>query len=421
MAVLGHFRKAGKVPAPLDEVRVIEVGNWVAAPSAGAILADLGADVIKIEPLRGDAMRGMFRPARSADGKTTIDAAFHVDNRGKRSIAIAIDQLEGAQLVRRLITGADIFLTNLLPERQTRFGLDSKSALKANPRVVHATLTGYGTVGPDAGRPGFDVTAFFGRGSVIDSMTDPGQIAPYPRPGQGDHVAGLALVSGILAALRLVESTGRGQIVEVNLIGAAAWTMATDLSSVLADGRAPTKRDRSHSVTALANRYQCADGRWLFLNMPDAPWWSKFCAALDLDSLLDDPRFQSSKSRHENMPDLIDALDRLFAVRPLHQWAQILDDARLIWGPAATLVEFADDPQAAAIALFPSIEIPEQPIRTVAAPLSIADANVRPRGAAPGIGQHTVEVLSSIGLTTDEISALVTAGVVRSADEPSPH
>ncbi len=408
------------MPAPLDDIRVIEAGNWVAAPSAGAILADLGADVVKIEPLRGDAMRGMFRPARSADGKSTIDAAFHVDNRGKRSIAIAIDQPEGAELVRRLIAHADIFLTNLLPERQMRFGLDPKSAFEANPRVVHATLTGFGTSGPDASRPGFDVTAFFGRGSIIDSMTDPGQTAPYPRPGQGDHVAGLALVSGILAALRLVERSGRGQTVEVNLFGAAAWTMATDLSSVLADGRAPTKRDRRHSITALANRYQCSDGRWLFLNMPDAMWWSRFCTALDLGSLSDDPRFQSSKSRLENMPDLIDALDRLFSERPLGQWAEVLDDARLIWGPAATLVELAGDPQAAAIGLFPSIELPEQQLRTVAAPLDIKEANVRPRGAAPGIGQHTLEVLTSVGLSPREVNALVTAGVVATRDEASP-
>jgi len=406
--------------APLEDIRVIEVGNWVAAPSAGAILADLGADVIKVEPLRGDAMRGMFRPARSSDGQSTIDAPFQVDNRGKRSIAVALDQPEGARLVGRLIAGADIFLTNLLPERQARFGLDPKTTLEINPRVVHATLTGYGATGPDAGRPGFDVTAFFGRGSVIDSMTDPGQTAPYPRPGQGDHVAGLALLSGILSALRLVDRTGRGQVVEVNLFGTAAWTMATDLSSVLVDGREPSKRDRRHSTTALANRYRCADDRWLFLNMPDAIWWSRFCAAVNVENLLDDPRFRTSKDRYDNMPDLLDVLDVLFAGRTLHEWTQILDDAKLIWGPATTLAELAEDPQATAVALFPNIELHEQNIRTVAAPLTIRDANVRPRGAAPEIGQHTLEILASIGLSPDEIRALADANVVLVPDTPSP-
>jgi crotonobetainyl-CoA:carnitine CoA-transferase CaiB-like acyl-CoA transferase len=142
------------VPAPLEDIRVIESSNWVAAPSAGAILADLGADVIKIEPLRGDAMRGMFRPARSADGHSTIDTGFHVDNRGKRSIAIAVDRPEGTELVKRLISSANIFATNLLPERQARYGLDAETIFKVNPRVVHATMSGFGLIEPDASRPG---------------------------------------------------------------------------------------------------------------------------------------------------------------------------------------------------------------------------------------------------------------------------
>lgn len=403
------------MPAPLEDVRVIEAGNWVAAPSAGAILADLGADVIKIEPLRGDAMRGMFRPARSIDGRS-IDAAFHVDNRGKRSIAVAVDLPEGANLVRRLISSADVFLTNLLPERQARYGLDPKATFDINPRVVHATLTGYGLVGLDATRPGFDVTAFFGRGSVIESMTEPGQTAPYPRPGQGDHVAGLALLSGILAALRLADKTGHGQVVDVNLFASATWTMATDLSAVLVDGREPTKRDRNHSVSALANRYRCLDDRWLFLNMPDAEWWTKFCMAANLEYLLDDPRFGTPKERHDHMPDLVEILDELFATRTLQQWARLLDDAELIWGPAATLTELAKDPQAVSIDLFPEIDLQDQSIRTVASPLNIHNANVRPRGAAPDIGQHTREILTSLGLDDTEIDALAAARVVMIPD-----
>jgi crotonobetainyl-CoA:carnitine CoA-transferase CaiB-like acyl-CoA transferase len=400
------------VPAPLDDIRVIESSNWVAAPSAGAILADLGADVIKIEPLRGDAMRGMFRPARSADGNSTIDTGFHVDNRGKRSIAIAVDQPEGADLVKRLISSAHIFSTNLLPERQVRYGLDPETIFKVNPRIVHATMSGFGLVGPDATRPGFDVTAFFGRGSIIESMTDPHESAPYPRPGQGDHVAGLAFLSAILAGLRLAERTGQGQVVDANLFSSATWTMATDLSAVLVDGRAPTKRDRHHAVSALANRYRCADDRWLVLNMPDAAWWVKFCAFAQREELIDDPRFSTPKERHDNMPALVDIFDEIFARRTLAEWSTLLDDAKLIWGPASSVTELAQDPQASAIGLFPEIEFREQPMRTVAAPLNIRGADVRPRGAGPSVGQHTVEILTSIGLDRAEIDALSAANVV---------
>ena len=189
--------------APLDDVSVITIESWMAAPSASAILADLGADVIKVEPLTGDPMRGLSRPAKVDGAFKSYDLQFDVDNRGKRSIAVALDTDAGADLVRRLIDGADIFMCNLLTHRQARFGLDPASLLKINPKLVHATLTGYGTTGPEAKRPGYDVTAFFGRSGLYDASRegDDGTV-PMARPAQGDHTTGLALVGAILAALR---------------------------------------------------------------------------------------------------------------------------------------------------------------------------------------------------------------------------
>ena len=145
---------------PLDEVRVVEISSWMAAPSAGAVLADMGADVIKVEPLTGDVVRGMSRKAK---GAPDIDHSFHMDNRGKRSIAVALDRPDGAAVVRQLTDRSDVFLCNLLPHRQERYGLDAATLHSTNRRLVHATLSGYGLVGPDAIRPGFDVTTFFGR------------------------------------------------------------------------------------------------------------------------------------------------------------------------------------------------------------------------------------------------------------------
>ena len=161
---------------PLEGLRVVEVASWMAAPGATAILADLGADVLKVEPLRGDVMRNRTRQPRLPDG-TSIDTSFELDNRGKRSIAIAIDRPEGAELVRRLVAHADVFVNNLLGRRQQRYGLDAATLLRVNPRLVHATLTGYGLEGPDAGRPGYDITAFFGRGGITHTITEPGGVA----------------------------------------------------------------------------------------------------------------------------------------------------------------------------------------------------------------------------------------------------
>ncbi len=402
-----------ELDSPLEGVRVIEITNWMAAPGCGAMMADMGADVIKVEPLTGDVVRNMMRPPLAQDDKPVIDASFEGDNRGKRSIAVALDTDEGAQLVRDLAATADVFLCNLLPHRQARFGLDSETLLALRPSLVHATLTGYGLKGPDAQRPGFDVTTFFGRGAITDFMTEPGSPAPAPGAAQGDHTTSLALLSGILAALRMAERTGRGRVVDVSLMGTATWTMMSNLAAVLVDGRVPTKRDRRHQIAPLANRFHCSDDRWIILNMVEARWWEPFCKAAGLDELLDDDRFDSIRSRFQNMQDLIDILDARFATKTMAEWGKIMDDNGLIWGPAASLTELASDPQAEAVGLFPEIEHPESgTFRTVATPISIADTAITPRGPAPTIGQHTDDILGELGLDPAVIESLRSAGSI---------
>lgn len=394
---------------PLDGIEVVEISSWMAAPSSGAVLADMGADVVKVEPLTGDAVRGLSRPAK---GAPAIDHSFQVDNRGKRSIAIAIDRPEGAEIVRRLADGADVFLCNLLPHRQERYGLDAPTLQARNARLVHATLSGYGLIGPDATRPGFDVTTFFGRGSVTDAMTEPGGVAPNPRPAQGDHTTALAMVAAIFAALRVAERSGTGPVVDVSLLATAAWTMATDLAPTLVDGRPVTKRDRHHLITPIGNRFRCADDRWIILNMPEPRWWPPFCTSIGRVELLDDARFGTVKDRYDNMPALIDLLDETFATKSLAEWGRIFDDAGLIWGPAASIAELATDPQAEAIGLFPTVAHPEGDFRTVGVPMRISGAEVRPRGPAPTLGAHTEDVLVGLGYTEGEVAALAAAGVV---------
>jgi crotonobetainyl-CoA:carnitine CoA-transferase CaiB-like acyl-CoA transferase len=405
----GHAKEQDVTVGPLDGVRVVEISSWMAAPSAGAVLADMGADVVKVEPLSGDAVRNMSRKAKNAPD---IDHSFHMDNRGKRSIAVAIDRPDGAEIVRKLLDRADVFLCNLLPHRQERFGLDPATVHGRNPRLVHATLSGYGLVGPDVQRPGFDVTTFFGRGAITDAMTEPGGVAPQPRPAQGDHTTGLAMVAAILAALRVAERTGEGPVVDVSLFATAAWTMASDLAPTLVDGAPVRKRDRHHLITPLGNRFRCSDDRWIILNMPETRWWPPFCKTVERPELLEDERFGTVKDRFDNMPALIDILDEVMATRTLAEWGQIFDDAGLIWGPAASIDELANDPQAAAIDLFPTIQHPEGDFRTVAAPMRIAGAEIRPRGPAPALGADTDTILTEIGYTDDETIALSEAGVI---------
>ncbi|MDQ6648772.1 MAG: CoA transferase [Actinomycetota bacterium] len=399
--------------APLEGIRVVEVANWMAAPGAAAMLADLGADVVKVEPLRGDAVRGMIRPPTMPEGRSQIDASFHLDNRGKRGVAIALDKPEGAALVRTLVSDADVFVNNLLPRRQQKFGLDSETLFALNPRLVHATLTGYGLEGPDMARPGYDITAFFGRGGITHSITAPGTQAPRARPAQGDHSAALALLAAVLTALRLVERTGEGQVIDVNLFATAAWTMATDLSSTLVDGQNPRTTGRLTRLHALQESFLTADERWVLLFMPEAHWWPRFSEVVGRPEWATDPRFDSVASRIEHMTEITELMDELFATRPLADWGELFNEAGFVWAPAATVAELAADPHAEAVGLFPEIEHAEGGrFRTVRMPLRIIGADIGPRGPGPDLGQHTAEVLAEAGLSQQDIAALVADGVV---------
>ena len=400
--------------APLDDVRVIEVDNWMAAPSAGAILSDLGADVIKVEPLGGDPMRGMSRPAKVDGALGERDLQFDVDNRGKRSAAVALDTDAGADVVRRLCRDADVFLCNLLPHRQQRFGLDPDRLLAVNERLVHATLTGYGTEGPEAWRPGYDVTAFFGRSGLYDAMREGDDgLVPMARPAQGDHTTGLALVSAILAALRLVDRTGRGQVVETSLFETAVWTQASDFGVTAVDGAPVRHRARDQQVVATANRFPCGDGNWLVVNMLEPSAWPRFCKAIGLDHLLDDERLQTTKGRFDNMAEVIAAIDDALAARSRDEWGVVFDDHGLVWGPVLGLHEVVRDPQAEHLGMFPMIDDPTTgPYRTVRIPIRIRDTEVGPKGRSPDLGEHTRSVLGGAGYTAAEVAALIDSGAI---------
>lgn len=400
---------------PLANIRVLEVDSFMAAPSAGAILADLGAEVLKVEPISGDPMRGLSRPLKGESKFAGYDFQFDVDNRGKHSIAISLDRPEGIALAHRLAERSHVFICNLLAHRQRRFGLDPDTLLKHRPDLVHATLTGYGTTGPDAWRPGYDVTAFFGRSGLYDAMREGEDgVVPQARPAQGDHAAGLALTTAILAALRLAESTGEGQVVETSLYETAVWTQASDFGVTAVDKAPVRRRARHEALTPMTNRYPCGDGKWVVLNMLDAGAWERLCRAIGREDWLVDERFKTGKGRYRNMSELVDGMDATLKEKSRDEWGAIFDEQGLIWGPVLGLHEVVEDPQAQAIGLFPSIRHPERgPYPTVNAPMRFDRADVRPRGPAPQLGEHTKEVLAGIGLSAGEAQTLFDQGVVK--------
>ena len=401
--------------APLDDVTIIEVDSWMAAPSAGAMLADLGANVIKVEPIGGDPMRDTSRPPKVDDAALKgYDFQFDVDNRGKQSIAVALDTDAGVELVHKLLGQAQVFMCNLLLGRQERFRLDPASVFAANPKLVHATLTGYGTQGPEAARPGYDVTAFFGRSGLYDAMRegDDGQV-PMARPAQGDHTTGIALVAAILAALRQLERTGESQTVETSLFETAVWTQATDYCVTTIDRVPVRKRARENMLTPTANRYPCGDGKWIVVNMPEASAWDRFAPVLGLAHLSEEERFATPQTRYRHMAELVPMIDAVLATKTRDEWGAAFDAGGIIWGPVLGIDEVTQDPQAHAIGLFP--EIPHDDLgsyRTVNIPMRFANADVKPRGPAPLLGEQTHALLAGAGLSDQEINDLGEQGII---------
>lgn len=393
----------------LKGLKVVDFTAYIAGPGAAAILGDWGADVIKVERPEGDAMRHIF-----GDLKTDLGAnpTFDVDNRGKRGMVLDITKPEGREALARLAGQADVFLTNVRPASLKKYGLDAEALRAANRRLVYAVITGYGLEGPDAHKPGFDVTAFWARAGVA-AMTAPKGMDPFLlRSGVGDHTTSLATVSAILAALYERERTGEGRLVQTSLLATGVYVMSSDLAVQLKFGRLASARTRDNPINAIANLYKSADGRW-FVHNPrgSGGGWQAFCQAAGRPELVDDPRFATGKARRENAKALTEEFDRAFAALPFDEIARRLDEADLVWAPVQTPADVAADPQVAAAGAFVEIEDGEGgTFRSIAAPARFPGADAERRPASPKLGEHTREVLAELGYGEAEVEAMLASG-----------
>lgn len=248
---------------PLSGVKVVELGVWVAGPAAGGILADWGAEVVKIEPPGvGDPARTF---ARMLGGDLPFNPPFEMDNRGKRSIVIDLRQGEGQELARELLDGADVFLTNVRRGGLVRAGLDPASLLARQPRLVYGAISGYGFAGADADRPAYDIAAYWSRSGVASMLTRPGEAPPFQRGGMGDHSAGLSLAAGISAALFARERTGKGQLVSTSLLRQGVYTLSFDMSIAMRFGVSVGVADRATMGNPCINCYRAAAGQWFWI------------------------------------------------------------------------------------------------------------------------------------------------------------
>ena len=395
--------------APLEGVRVVEIAHYVAVPAAGALLADLGADVIKIEvPPRGEIYR-RSRPSYSGFASDFPEGpGFHLDNRGKRSLMLDLTHPEARSALMRVIDTADVVTTNLLPARRVKYGLDHETLLARKPSLVIAGINGYGHGGEEIDRPAFDYAAFWARSGMMDLMRDEGVPPSMLRPGVGDHAAASNLVIAILAALRMRDATGEGRYVEVSLLQTGLYILGCDLSMALVAREAPRRHDRKACPNALWNTYEVAGGRWIMLAMIDPTvYWPRLCRALERPDLETDSRFAEPFTRSANGAALVAELEREFAKRSLDEWRPRLDAAGLIWSPVSRVEEVLDDPQARAMGYFEPLEHPKAGrFESLAPPFRIEGVKLGSRQACADVDADGEAVLREAGLDASEIAKL---------------
>jgi crotonobetainyl-CoA:carnitine CoA-transferase CaiB-like acyl-CoA transferase len=399
--------------AVLQNYRVIELGMWVAGPAAGGLLADWGADVVKVETPVGDPMRRLFQVI--AGHGQPESPPFDLDNRGKRSIVVDLATAQGLEVLGRLLADADVFLTNLRPSAVEKLGLDPDTLLAAHPRLVYASVSGYGLAGAETGRAGYDVGAFWARSGIAELMAPGDTPPPGPRSGMGDHVTAITAVAGILAALLGRETTGKGQLVEVSLLRTGIYTVGWDLGIQARFGKLGSIRPRTTEMNPMCNSYCAGDGRWFWLlGVESDRLWPKLCAALERPDLRDDERFSSGRGRRHNAAELVASLDEIFSGYDRDELVERFDREDVWWAPANTPAEVFDDPQAIAAGAF--VDVPEGAFgpahRAVATPITFHGEPPRPTAPVPGLGEHTDEVLRAAGYDDDRVRALRDAGVV---------
>ncbi|WP_099024419.1 CaiB/BaiF CoA transferase family protein [Mycolicibacterium palauense] len=399
--------------APLEGIRVLEVAMYGFVPSAGAVLGEWGADVVKVEhAVMGDPQRGLRQtgPLRvEGDPNPNIEHA----NRGKRSIGLDMSVPEGRELLLEMARGADVFLTSFLPGHRKKFGIDVEDIRAVNPSIIYARGSALGPRGLEAGKGGYDMTAFWCRAGTAATITPEGtegMIAP-PGPAYGDTISGTNLAGGIAAALVKRERTGEPSVVDVSLLGSGLWALGHTVALTNHLNQrlvAPPPGVHGSPVNPLTGVYRTKDDRYIsFVMMQPTKFWADVCRHIDRPDLAEDPRFATAESIAENTADAVQLLSEVIITRTLPEWSERFATLAGPWAPVQDTLQAADDAQIRAneyLVQAGELELVANPVQfDVAAPET---------GPAPGFAEQTEEILLELGVDWDRIIELKTAGAI---------
>jgi crotonobetainyl-CoA:carnitine CoA-transferase CaiB-like acyl-CoA transferase len=398
----------------LKGYRVLDCSAHGAVPIAGAILADWGADVIKIEDpehpdiIRGGIVWGVAPPERGSSH------VYHVFNHGKRNAAINLKHERGREAMLRIAETSDVFLTSFLTGVRRRLQIDVDDIRARKPDIIYARNTGRGTKGPFAELGGFDATSYWSRAGVAAATSDPDQTAPttMPSPAFGDGQTGFALASGVVAALLNRERTGRPMVIDTSLLNTGMWAMQAAIVTATLLGAEEMRRPPRGSGAPLVNSYRTKDGRFIHLCMAQQHYWPSFCDGVGRPEWKDDPRISTLEAREQNADLVVQLVETLFAERTYAEWKVVLAAQRGPFDPVQKTGELWDDPQVLANGYMADVEDEfGHAIKLVNPPIQFDGAPYQAR-RGPGHGEHTDEVLLEVGYDMDEVIQLKIDGAI---------